>query len=138
MKFLRKNGYDDDTIGGLQLPFEKNDIDSLKKYGYKIDTSTTATFSHSLITAKHTSTRLNSKLKMKLNQVNNFNQRAKEQKEQSEVTLDEMLTAISMEVGFQLPDSITLAQYNAYAKRVRKRNDALEMAHKKPRGNVRT
>jgi hypothetical protein len=126
------------TILCLCFVVDEDQIKFLKSKGYKIDTSTATAYDNSLAVALHESGKIRSKIKMKYNQINNFNQRAIESREQGEVTLDEMLTAISMEVGFQLPDSITLAQYNAYAKRVKKRNDALEMAHKKPRGNVRT
>lgn len=124
------------TIMCLIFVVDKEQIEFLKSKGYKIDTSSATAYDNSLAIALHESGKIRSKIKIKYNQINNFNQRAIESKEHGEVTLDEMLTALSMEVGFQLPDSITLAQYNAYAKRVKKRNDAVE-AQKKQRGNVR-
>lgn len=112
------------TIGCLEYVIDDEHISFLRSKGYKIDTSCGSGYKKSLEVARHESGRVRSKIKIKYNQILNFNQRAQENQEQSgDVSIDDMLTALSMEVGFQLPDSITLAQYNAYAKRVKKRNE---------------
>jgi hypothetical protein len=126
------------TILCLCFVVDKDQIEYLKAKGYKIDTSTGSAYEKSLADALHRSGQIRTKIKVKLNQINNFNQRVMEQREsQSEQTVDDLISSLSMEVGFQIPDTVTLAQYNAYAKRVKKKHEALEKANKKPRGNVR-
>jgi hypothetical protein len=111
------------SIMCLWFAIDDSQIGFLRGKGYKIDTNSASGYEKSLVVAMHESGRIRSKIKIKYNQIQNFNQRAQENKEQGEVSVDDMLSALSMEVGFQIPDSITLAQYNAYAKRIKKRND---------------
>jgi hypothetical protein len=126
------------TILCLCFVVDDDQIKFLKSKGYKIDTSSASAYERSLAVALHESGNIRTKIKIRQAQIKNFNQKAIENKEQNEMTFDEMLSALSMEVGFQLPDTITLAQYNAYAKRVIKKQEALERAGKKQqRGNVR-
>jgi hypothetical protein len=126
------------TILCLCFVVDDEQIKFLRKKGYKINTSGATAYDNSLGVALHESGKIRSKIKMKFNQLNNFNQKAIEQREsQGDVSVDDLISSLSFEVGFQLPDTITLAQYNAYAKRVKKRNDSLEKANKKGRGNVR-
>ena len=126
------------TILCLCFAVDDEQIKFLISKGYKIDTSSGSAYEKSLAIALHESGKIRTKIKMKLNEINNFNQKAIESREQNDISIDEMLSALSMEVGFQLPDTITLAQYNAYAKRVITRHEAIERAGKKQaRGNVR-
>ena len=120
------------TILCLCFVVDEEQIKFLKSKGYKIDTSSGTAFDLSLGIALHESGKIRSKIKMKFNQLSNFNQKAIEQREgQGDISIDDMISSLSLEVGFQVPDTITLSQYNAYAKRIKKRNETLERAQKK-------
>lgn len=107
-------------------------IEFLKESGYHIDTSNQEKFEQSIKKALAKSDNLNSKLKMQLNQINNFNEgllTKRKEYEQNSGMLEERLANLSYELGFSEKDDITLAKYNEYVKIINKQNGSGKKRH---------
>lgn len=107
-------------------------IEFLNKSGYKIETKTQELFEESLRKAFIKSDNINSKLKQKFNQIQNFNEGLVSKKENEvgkSTGFEEKLAELSFEVGFSVDETITLARYNEYVKIINKRNGTGKKRH---------
>jgi hypothetical protein len=107
-------------------------IEFLNKSGYRIETKTQELFEESLRKAFIKSDNINSKLKQKFNQIQNFNEGLVSKKENEvgkSTGFEEKLAELSFEVGFSVDETITLARYNEYVKIINKRNGTGKKRH---------
>lgn len=107
-------------------------IQYLKSEGYVIDLTNQEKFERSLELAFNKSDNLNSKIKSKFNQIQNFNdnlQTKREEQNENKTTLEQKLASLSFELGFPVAEDIKLARYNEYIKIINKRNGSGKKRH---------
>jgi len=97
----------------------------LKTQGYPIDISCQSKFEKTFAAALNKSNNINSKLKQKWNQIQNFNQALMERQQAYNGAaggIEERLATLSFNLGFSVDENITLARYNEYVKIINKQH----------------
>lgn len=92
----------------------------LKERGFKINTTTASGYAESIDAALKRSGSYLTKIKMKLNEMNES--RVEADKSQPK-TIEEILGALSASLNFEITGDITLARFNEYKKIVKKKNE---------------
>lgn len=97
----------------LMLHFQVDDvvIADLRERGYNIDTTGKRAYADSLARAMERSKSLLSRIKLKSNELENFTEHLKENKP---VSYQDVLTTLMFNLGFSVPDDITLASFNKF------------------------
>jgi len=110
---------------GMNEVFIQDDelIADLRNRGYRIDTTDKNTFCDSLNKAMQRSEHLVTRMKMKANEINEM---MKDNGGSQAVSFEEIIANLSFMLGFELPDTLTLARYNEYKKILKERNSKRE------------
>lgn len=103
------------------LLFEVDDkvIEELKLRGYKISLENRTEFNKSIMAALKRTNNLNSRMKMKANELHEM---ISDEDGKEQATFEQVMAALSFQVGFALPEDITLSRYNEYRKIINERN----------------
>ena len=102
----------------LHFQVDANIIKDLQEKGYQIDTSGKRAYYRSLITAVQRSRSLLSTIKIKANNMQQYNESLGESKPTS---FEEIMALLIMALGFTVSDDITLARYNYYRKELERK-----------------
>lgn len=95
----------------LHFQVDNEMIEELRERGYIIDTSSKNSYAASLERAMERSKSLLSRIKMKSNELDNFSEYLKDNKP---ATFDEIMASLIINLGFIVPDEITLSRFNQY------------------------
>ncbi len=109
--FLREHNL---TIAELLVLYFQVDDDiimELRERGYNIDTSSKSNYITSLERAMERSKSLQSRIRMKSNELENLTSHLKDTQP---ATFDEIMASLIINLGFTIPDEITLARFNQY------------------------
>jgi hypothetical protein len=101
----------------LALNADKDVIDFLKKKGHIVDTSSDQAYDKSLerLVKKHDA--LATQITMKQNQI----QALSEKEVTEQVGFDQIMASLSAQIGFTVPEDVTLARYNEYKKIIKQK-----------------
>lgn len=97
-------------------------IAELAKMGYKIDVSTPDTYVDTLTRAMKKSSSLITKIKMKKNEIDKYQETHGSLKKQS---YEDHVADLEFDLGWMVGNEITLAKFNRLKKRVKQKNDAM-------------
>lgn len=92
----------------------------LKSKGFKINTETATGYVDSINLALHRSNSYLTRIKMKLNELNEM--KADQDKTQPK-SIEEILGSLSSTLGFNIPEDVTLARFNEYKKVAKKKQE---------------
>lgn len=110
------------AITKLKFRVDEDDINFLKSHRIKIDQSTATSYNKTLEMAERKSDNLVTRMNMELTKVQNLI--AEKMEEQGKgPNMEELLAQVSVGIGFQVMDDITLARYNEYKKVISRRVD---------------
>lgn len=92
-------------------------IQAVRRRGYRINTQNTATYAESLTAGLHRVSNLITRATMKRKEIEKFNA----PNDNNAETFESILANLSYNLGFIVPETITLAAYNEYKKIIRTR-----------------
>lgn len=108
-------------------------IKYVRSKGYKINTQNSKTYEQSLEAAMHRSNNIITKLTMKKNELLKMVEESKQAANHKE-TFESLMAGLAFNLGYSVPDDITLARYNEYLKLIEKKNNALKSQKEKIHG----
>ena len=112
------------------LDFEA--IKYVRSKGYLIDTTNSKTYADSLYRAIRKCDNLQTKIAMQLNDLERTQATTPRRSENFEA----LMAALSLELGYTVPDEITLARYNEYSKLIERRHHAYKAQREKLNGRA--
>lgn len=119
------------SLWKLSFMIDWETIKDLRKRGFKIDTSNTTKYTASLTAGLHKVNNLITRATMKRKEMEALQQKENASKG-SKIIFEELIAHLSMSLGFEVKDTITLAAFNAY-RSVLKRKSEMQQSH--GRGN---
>lgn len=109
------------TITILYFEVDNDLISYLDSKGYKISTHTSLAYVESLNAAMNKSNQLITKIEMRSKAILKANEQSKGSNQQ--LTFETLMANLTIALGFNIDDSITLARYNDYNKIIKKNNE---------------
>lgn len=100
------------TLWALLYKVDHEKVDRMRELGFKIDCTTTETYKITLYNCIRNSKNYSTKIKMKRNEIDAEMPKSEQQK----VSFNEVMASLTRHIGFNLPDDITLARFNAQVK----------------------
>lgn len=101
----------------LRYFVDSNYIAELKSLGYKIDTSGSKAYLESLIACERRSDNLLTKIESKYKEIKSSSKKDGEEAP----TLGSLIAQVSFGVGFNIPETVGLAQFNEYKKLIKEK-----------------
>lgn len=92
--------------------------------GYAIDTTNSKTYADSLGRALRKSNNILTKIEMKRNELAALRQERKTEKPQ---TFEGIIASLTFQLGYTVPDDITVIRYNEYVKLIEQKQKALKL-----------
>lgn len=121
-KLLREFNAIKATITILYFEIDNDMVEYLRSKGYKIDLSSSEAYATSLNAAMNRSNNLISKIESRYKAIVKANEQSKGSNQQT--SFASLLANLNMTLGFKEDDTLLLATYNEYNKRIKRDNEA--------------
>jgi hypothetical protein len=109
-------------------------IKYVRSRGYAIDTTNSQIYAESLYRAIRKCDNLQTRIAMQRNDLELTQDSAPKRKE----NFESLMAGLSLELGYTVPDEITLARYNEYSKLLERRHRAIKAQREKINGRAHT
>jgi hypothetical protein len=108
------------TLIYLMFNIDDNLIGMLGRKGYKIQTSGSKAYRESIESSSKKADNLKTKIVLREIEIQKFAGNKKDNKKQ--IGIEELIATLSLQLGFEVDDTITLCRYNQYAKILKERS----------------